>query len=180
MRVYLIRHGLTQGNKRHAYIGAGTDEPLCEEGVQGLKARNYPPADIVFASPMRRCLMTAECIYPDKKPIVCEALREMDFGDFEGKSYEELKDNPAYGAWLESGGESAFPNGESKADFSRRTLKAFDECVETARASGAASAAFVVHGGSIMAIMEEYGSPKGEFYKWQVKNGEMIEMEALL
>lgn len=84
------------------------------KGMAQLQTKHYPKADIVFASPMKRCIMTAEAIYPNQEMILCEGFKEMDFGDFEGKSYEELKDNPDYINWIESGGEIAFPNGERK------------------------------------------------------------------
>ena len=41
-----------------------------------------------------------------------------------------------------------------------------------AKARQAQRAAFVIHGGTIMAVMEAFGSPRREFYGWQVKNGE--------
>lgn len=176
MRLYLIRHGLTQGNQRRAYIGAGTDEPLCDEGKAQLLSREYPHVDLVFASPMKRCKMTAECIYPNQETVVCDGLKEMDFGDFEGKTYEELKDCPAYLRWLGQNGEGAFPNGESKQMFTRRILGAFRECIIYLRQRQVQTAALVVHGGTIMAIMEEYGTPKGAYYRWQVINGEFVEL----
>ncbi len=182
MKLYLIRHGMTEGNKRNAYIGARIDEPLCAEGMVQLQMRKYPKADIVFVSPMKRCVMTAQQIYPNQEPVICEGLKEMDFGSFEGKNYEELKNNPDYICWLGSGGENAFPNGEAKRDFVVRSQNAFRECLEKVKQGNkeAKSAAFVVHGGTIMAIMEEYGTPKGEYYKWQIKNGELIELNIKL
>ncbi|MDE7206029.1 MAG: histidine phosphatase family protein [Lachnospiraceae bacterium] len=180
MKLYLIRHGMTKGNKRKAYIGAGTDEPLCEEGMAQLQTKSYPGADIVFVSPMRRCIMTAERIYPNQKMVVCEGLKEIDFGSFEGKNYEELKNEPAYISWMESGGEIAFPNGEVRRDFVLRTQNAFRECMKKVHQREIESVAFVVHGGTIMAIMEAYGIPKGEYYRWQIKNGELIQMDIKL
>lgn len=182
MKVYLIRHGMTEGNLRRAYIGAGVDEPLCEEGIRQLALKSYPKADIIFASPMRRCIMTAKQIYPGQHIVVCEGLREMHFGDFEGKNYEELKDYAGYKSWLESGGEAAFPNGEAKKDFVLRSQSAFRECMQGVMLSrrDIEAAAFVVHGGTIMAVMEEYGIPKGEYYRWQVKNGELLEIDIKL
>ena len=56
-RLILIRHGMTEGNREKRYIGT-TDESLCEEGRRVLEKRKaageYPEADVVFASPMRR------------------------------------------------------------------------------------------------------------------------------
>lgn len=198
MRIYLIRHGKTEGNLNGRYIGT-TDEPLCTEGINELKSRTYPKADIVFSSPLKRCLMTAEIIYPDIKPSdinIVPNLREMDFGRFENKSYDELKNEPEYQSWLDSGGTKPFPNGEGREEFSKRCCEAFEECIrgvedgEVVRVgdfgrdgdfgkdgdSGMDGVVFIVHGGTIMSIMEKYGTPKGEFYKWQVKNGDVVEV----
>ena len=71
MKIVLIRHGATKGNLEKRYIGR-TDEDLCGEGIKKLKedtyAGIYPPAQAVFSSPMKRCLSTAECIYPVQTP----------------------------------------------------------------------------------------------------------------
>ena len=93
MTIILIRHGETLGNAEKRYIGR-TDEPLSEAGRKAVAENaargKYPPADIVFSSPMKLCLETALLIYPDKTVTVEENLREIDFGIFEGKSYAEL------------------------------------------------------------------------------------------
>lgn len=179
MRVVLIRHGITEGNKRRAYIGAGIDEPLCDDGIIQLGLKCYPRADIIFTSPMKRCIMTAEYIYPEQEIFIVDGLKEIGFGDFEGKTYEQLKNDYSYNIWLESGGEAAFPNGEAKKDFAIRSRNAFKECLKIIQKNEKKieTAVFVVHGGTIMAIMEEYGHPKGEYYKWQIKNGEIIEFD---
>ena len=158
MKIYLIRHGKTQGNLERRYIGA-TDEPLCKEGLSLLKKNKYPNADIVFSSPMQRCLMTAAAIYPTHTPVICGGLREMNFGDFEGKCYDELKDNAA------------------------RCQSAFETCLSQIKDFSASQhisspkAAFIIHGGAIMSIMQKYGTPKGEYYKWQIENGAWIELD---
>ena len=37
-RLYLVRHGITAGNLQRRYVGGGTDEPLCEQGLTQLRA----------------------------------------------------------------------------------------------------------------------------------------------
>lgn len=169
MRLILIRHGKTQGNLSGRYIGCRTDEALCDEGVLQLKGRSYPAADAVFCSPMKRCIQTAEILYPGRSIRVVEDLRECDFGDFENLNYEELNGRADYQAWIDSGGEMAFPHGESRAEFAHRCVRAFRE---TMNQLDQGSYAFVVHGGTIMAVMEAMACPKGEYYDFQVKNGE--------
>ena len=166
MRFILIRHGKTRGNIERRYIGCRTDEDLCAEGIAQLQAIAYPDADAVFASPMKRCIQTAEIICPGKTLHIVEDFRECDFGEFEGRSYEELKDNQVYQAWLASNGENPFPGGESRREFSERCVNAFKASVGNLSEG---SYAFIVHGGTIMAVMEHFAG--GNYYDYQVQNG---------
>ena len=166
MELYFIRHGKTAGNLEKRYIGV-TDEPLCGAGRLELETRRYPAARAVVASPLRRCLETASIIYPDKTPLLCRGLRECDFGAFEGKNYDDLNGAPVYQQWIDSGGKMAFPGGEDMAGFCARTASAFEELVP----SLADKTAFVVHGGTIMALLERYALPQREFYDYRTENG---------
>ena len=56
-------------------------------------------------------------------------FRETGFGIFEGHTYEELKDDPAYQLWLDTAGEIPPPGGESKAAQKIRTLGAFHSVI---------------------------------------------------
>lgn len=169
MKYILIRHGKTAGNLEGRYIGARTDEPLCPDGIAPLLERRYPAVQGLFASPLRRCVQTAEIIYPDMEIQLVPNLRECDFGAFEGRNYAELKDDPHYQRWLDSGGEVPFPQGESRSDFAKRCVAAFEAAVCDLPDG---QYAFVVHGGTIMALMERFARPKGEYYDFQLKNGE--------
>lgn len=171
MKIYMIRHSITPGNKRRAYIGA-SNESLCEEGIELLKNRTYPEVEMVITSPMKRCMQTAMCIYPDKSPYVIDQLRECDFGAFEGMTYEELKENVVYQEWLSKEGKIPFPQGEDQMEFRKRCVQGFDDAVDYLRNTNIRSAAMVVHGGTIMAILETYARPQEDFYHWKAQNGE--------
>lgn len=164
----LIRHGMTAGNREHRYIGCRSDEPLCGEGIRALSAFVYPDAARVFASPMRRCLETATLLYPGREPVVVPDLRECDFGVFEGLNHAQLDGRADYQAFIDSGGILPFPGGESRASFSARCVRAFEGAV---RGLPEGTYAFVVHGGTIMAIMERYARPRGGYFDFQVPNG---------
>ena len=99
MKLIFIRHGKTAGNLERRYIGR-TDEPLCDEGIAEILGKEYPDADIVVASPMKRCVQTAELIYPHKEIKLMPSLRETDFGDFEGLNYEQLCNDISYRSWI--------------------------------------------------------------------------------
>ena len=88
-RLYLVRHGVTQGNLDGIYMGSGTDQPLCAQGAAQLRALAarfpYPKAETVFSSPMRRAVETVELLFPDAKDkIILADLRENAFGEFDG------------------------------------------------------------------------------------------------
>lgn len=178
MCVYLIRHSYTEGNLFKRYIGR-TDEPLCEEGIRLLQGRKYPVAEKLVVSPMLRCLQSAELIYPNQSYEIVEDLRECHFGLFENKNYKELNGNKDYQKWIDSMGTMAFPEGESREAFRERTLAAFQRVVEQCLKEGCSSVAFVIHGGSIMNIMENYALPHGSYYDYQIKNGEGYEIHFL-
>ena len=94
-------------------------------------------------------------------------------------SYKELSDNPHYQEWIDSNGTLPFPGGESKEECADRNLKGFDEVLKACRDEGITEAALVVHGGTIMNIMEAYALPKKAFYEWHVGNGcgYLVELE---
>ena len=180
----LIRHGKTAGNLLGRYIGSRTDEPLCDEGREGLARKQLPEVERLYVSPMKRCVETAEILWPGfdrKKMQKVTDLRECDFGDFENKNYKELSGNGDYQAWIDSNGTLPFPNGESMDAFKSRCLEAFARIVEEVSGAeqewiasgktGIFRAGIVVHGGTIMAILEQYGYPKAAYFDYQVKNG---------
>lgn len=185
MRIYLIRHSMTKGNKEKRYIGT-TDESLCLEGIQLLEERKgmYPEVTYVYVSPMKRCVQTAEIIYPEMMKAGAyscnEKLRECDFGLFENHNYIELSGCGVSGMdrqWWE-----AAISGRGKQEaFIRRTLEGFREVVRDAQAHDRETIAVVAHGGTIMSIMERYavkedGTPAGSYYDYQIKNGEGYEL----
>lgn len=124
---------------------------------------------------------TAE--FHGKKPFfhVEPDFREMDFGRFEYKNYEELEADPetrtAYQAYIDSGGESAFPEGESKAQFEERVVSAaepvFRRNLEEERRSGRKrTLVLFVHGGTVMAILDRMSDPHQDYFYWRTGPGE--------
>lgn len=173
MRVSLIRHGSTAGNLEHRYVGS-TDEELTLDAVLELKENRdrYPQPDCVFVSPLGRCVQTASLLFPEMEQTVLPDLRECDFGEFEYKNYRDLDGDPRYQAWVDSGGTLPFPGGESREAFADRCCAAFWEGCRKAAASGCSHPVFVVHGGTIMAILDRLSSPHRDYFSWQAKNGE--------
>jgi alpha-ribazole phosphatase len=170
--IRFIRHGMTAGNLEKRYVGS-TDEGLCEEGKQLIikKSYLYPPSEeeIIYTSPLIRCKETAAILFPAVKPILHKGLQECDFGEFEYKNYLELSGNLHYQAWIDSGGTMDFPRGEGNEAFKERCIKAYEEIILS---TGNEPITFVVHGGTIMAILDKYSLEKKDYFEWQLKNGE--------
>ncbi len=169
MKIILIRHFQTPGNLLGRYIGV-TDEDIipCDKGNL---SNFYPVVNRIYVSPMRRCIQTAEYIYPNSPLHIKEGFRECDFGQFENKNYHELNDNPNYQEWINSMGKMRFPEGEDPEAFKQRCQETFCECVMECRKEGVTSVAMIVHGGTIMSIMEAFDEEEKSYYDYQVKNG---------
>lgn len=166
-RILLLRHAGTKGNSEKRYVGCRSDEPVSDEGLKQLKDADISRMlkfDRVFSSPMKRCITTAEYLFPGNEvQTVCD-MTEMDFGRYEGRNYNELKDDPYYLKWMESGGRLPFPGGEDMAGFTLRSMGAFKGILNSL--SDNESAAIVCHGGNIMAIMS--GLTGGEYFDFGV------------
>lgn len=173
MEIVFIRHFPTKGNLLKQYIGR-TDEPLDEDYLKEHIWRYrglYQNREHLAASPMLRCVQTAKVLFPGQEMVLCDALRETDFGVFEGKTYEELKDDPQYQAWLKENGTGQIPKGESRNAFHERCREGFEILMQAWISEQAPSVALVVHGGVIMDLMSEFAQDRQDFYYWQVKNG---------
>lgn len=174
-QIHLIRHATTEGNLAGQYIGH-TDLDATEDGLRQIDKLKedyggYPEVDAVFSSPLKRCLQTAKRIYPDKEPIVLEGLSEYDFGEFEGKTADELKDEEAFQVWLAgTSPETPLPFGESQIAFNERICANFVQIIDGILKSGVRSTAVVTHGGVIMALMTAFALPEAPMHEWLTPN----------
>lgn len=198
----LIRHGKTPSNREHRYLGV-TEETLSGEGRKQLEI--LAEKDILkkpwllFISPMLRCQESAGILFPGRKAYPIEEWREMNFGAYEGKNYEDLKNDAYYQKWIDSNGTLPFPEGESQQEYIKRCHRGLltatkiieekiaREVADTAKTSSAneitelrepekqiaesqpRNIIAVVHGGTIMALLHILAG--GNYFDYQVKNG---------
>ena len=97
MNIYITRHGQTQWNKEGRMQGCQNSD-LTESGVynakklgESLKHMNF---DVIYCSPLGRAVDTAKHIRGNKDTeiVINEALKEMNFGVWEGMTYPEIKE----------------------------------------------------------------------------------------
>lgn len=174
-KLHLLRHGITEGNLKGLYIGH-TDLPLCQQGIDDInklqKEFDYPAAQFVFSSPLKRCLQTSALIYPKIKPIIIPELTEYNFGEFEGRGAEELhKKQPLFDRWLQGEPDVRPPFGESGRDFSVRVCSCFEKIVDGILKTETDNACIITHGGVIATILSAFALPEAKAHEWQTLPG---------
>lgn len=96
MKLYIFRHGQTNGNVNNIVQGAGVDIELNETGRAQAKALSAKlkdeHLDVIYASPMKRADETARIVANEKIPVISmPGLEEVHFGKAEGMYSEEAK-----------------------------------------------------------------------------------------
>ena len=173
MILTLIRHGQTEGSINELYYGAA-DIPVLPESLAELhkNAARYPTAPRYYTSGMLRTEQTFRAIYGDAPHTALPGLREMDFGDFEMRSYDQLKDDPAFRHWITDSEHLPCPNGESAPQTMQRNRKA----METILAEDS-DAVCVIHGGVIAGFMMAwFGGLRSDWYR-QAGTGYQVTLE---
>ena len=170
--VYLLRHGITEGNIKRLYYGI-TDLPLAKEGIDAVSERKnagiYPDKNgfKLITSGLLRTKQTLFEIYGNDVDFISDPrLNEIDFGDFEMKSYDELKDREDYKEWISGDNwRKVCPNGESGEIMCERAFSALDEYVKE-------DCIIVCHGGIITSYIQKLfpnDSEHNNYYEWQPK-----------
>jgi broad specificity phosphatase PhoE len=155
-RLFLLRHGEVE-ERYHRIFGGRIDMELSSLGLeQAQRLAEYLSRiriDAVYCSPMKRARQTAaplERYAPP--PIVLPGLREVDFGDWTGHTWAEVKerfDVSAY-SWLQQMDNGGFPKGETAAGFRARIEPCVRQILETHKGQ---TSAVVCHGGVVRAIL---------------------------
>ena len=170
--VHLIRHGTTEGNLNRWYYGA-MDLPLAQVGIEeiaglvDLDIYPRPEKGQYYTSGLKRANQTFQIIYGDIERTTLSGFREMEFGVFEGRTHDQLVDDPEYIKWIEDETRTMeIPNGESPVGFHNRVVAAMEQFIEEKKDYSGESV-ILCHGGTIATIMNFYFKGQREhFYKW--------------
>src|SRR5215472_14864783 len=157
--LWLLRHPEPDAAARGRCYGA-FDVPLSTEGIRAayaLAATLAPERlDAIYTSPLQRCADTAEILAEGRSSSLqrIEALREMNFGAWEGKTYEEIAAlyPELYQQWMDRPTEIVFPGGECFREMRMRVLSALDRFLSE---HAGQSLGLVTHGGVIRIILAE-------------------------
>ena len=173
---YFIRHGQTKYNVEGRFVGS-TDLPLTENGRNNIydlwhERSKHIDKEVIYSSPMKRCIETAHIIFPDEHLEIIKNMREMNFGVFEGKTHDELMDMQAYRNFRATSGKEKIPHGESGIEFGMRVLKGFFEMIGHMNKNSYETAALICHGGVIMAIFSMLCEESDDIYYYHRDNGQ--------
>jgi len=173
-KIHLIRCGQAEGQDVTRYVGR-SHPPLSEIGKESLlslmDSREYPKAGIVYTSPLLRCVQTADILYPNTYTVQMDGLTDLCLGEFEGKTFDELKDNAAFSAWLEDSYKNPPPGGELITDFAGRVTDAIGGVFSGMMEDRVTSAAVITHRGVIATLLSVIGLPKHPVYEWVCEYG---------
>ena len=135
-RFGLVRHGETYANINKVWHGQ-TDTELTELGYAQAKQlgdhfHHYMRPDVIYASPLQRAKITAESIAGQFGLTVKldPRLMEFDLGDWEGRTFEDLKGSADIMDQLVKNPDFTAPGGESQNLVKRRVVEAIEEILE--------------------------------------------------
>ena len=152
--LYLVRHGETDANVSGIWQGS-TDSPLNERGLAQARAlarrvaREQLPISVIYSSPLRRARQTAEMVAKalgDLPIILDSGLAEYHLGEWEGLSYQQLKDDKRLWARMAENPDFIPPGGESARQFATRLLTSFQTII---RQNAGERVMVVGHGGAL-------------------------------
>jgi probable phosphoglycerate mutase len=170
-QILLIRHA-AHGHLGSILSGRLPGIPLSHEGRSQAERLGERLAgmqiDAVHASPVQRAQETAASIAAGRGlPVqVAPALEELDFGDWAGRSFVELAEDPRWDTWNSARESATAPGGESMAEAQAR---AWDHVARTARASPGRTVAMVTHCDIIRALVARVlGLSLGHIHRFDV------------
>lgn len=155
MNLYFVRHGETEHNKNQCYYGS-SDVNITEKGIlqaqkgsERLKGINF---DKVYISELKRTEQTANILLKDRqfKLIKDKRINEINFGAFEGKGYEEIKElyPNEWKLWCDDWRGFTPPKGESYIQFYNRVKSFMDDILRF----NEDNVLIVTHGGVIRSV----------------------------
>jgi alpha-ribazole phosphatase len=157
--LWLVRHPEPDEAVRGVCYGS-LDVALSPRGIEQAQsiARRLSSQrlDAIYTSPRQRCLETARYIAAGRSCAVepVDALRELNFGDFEGRPYDEIAEcyPNLYCEWMEHPTEVHFPGGENFRTMADRVIDVTRELVAWHPNE---HIMFVSHGGAIRVILAD-------------------------
>ena len=184
--IIFIRHGETDFNRARLYFGH-LDTDLNKTGVEQLRKtkilfeKREKMPDVVFSSDLKRCSQSMEILQIDEETekILTKDLREINFGIFEGKTYEEIKSEypEKVEKMINDWRNFKADKGESINEMMLRVAEKMNEIINQYRNK---KILVVAHAGVIQALTSYYlfGNLDG-YWKFKINNGSITKLHVM-
>lgn len=159
MAIFLIRHTTPLSPEGICYGQA--DLPVAATfAAEAERIRQVCPADFferpgsapaVYSSPLERCLRLACHLWPESPIGLSDDLREMDFGEWENKPWDQI-DATALEEWMKDFVHAAVPGGESYQALFHRCSAWWDQTIVRTPPEGSHTA-IITHAGVIRSLL---------------------------
>ncbi len=177
MQLFLIRHTKVEVTPGICYgqtdvnVASTFDEEknIILKNIEGISF------DRIFSSPMIRCKVLAQSISKNEQEIIFDKrLKELDFGLWEGKLWEEIAKTEKSIKWFDNYFIEKCPEGESYSDLINRVERFIKEIEKEQQTK---NMAIICHGGTMRAFLSILNnvSPKATFQQ-EIGYGEIIKL----
>lgn len=190
MEWWIIRHGITSWNAEHRYQGH-SDIELLPDPMHGLTSLAQELEGVhfsaIYCSDLLRCRQTLSYVYPElhRNEVNYDSrLREMNFGEWEGKTYEMLKHLSQYTSWIDHPQDYTPPGGESWGQFHDRVYGVYRQLQEASRQiqsrcyqeQGEPKLLIVTHGG-VISMLSTFLITGTAFWDTRLAPGEILKLK---
>lgn len=183
LQLLLIRHGETLGNVDKIYYG-NMDIPLNDTGIiqaneLGIKLKHLKPVAL-YTSPLKRAYQTAYSIakhHPSLKLCNTDNLKEMDFGLWEGLTYQQVMEQfpNEWENWCNDWWNTVVPQGESAASMHKRVISYIDNIISKHKKG---CVIIVSHHGCIRSIISHLLGCEAEgYWRFKVEPGSIVKLD---
>ena len=176
-KLIIVRHAETEGNVQQVWQGS-YDAPLTERGLMQVEQTALRVADLIpahpidhfYVSPLPRARSTAAAIAAAirQEPAINDGLREFDLGDWEGRTFQDLRETEDLWNRWQADPTFAPPNGESPMSFGTRVNQVFSSLADRHPAE---TLLVVSHGAVIANLLANWlGDGPQDWRNWEAHN----------
>jgi len=175
-KIDLLRHGEVEGGA--CYRGS-QDDALTKKGWQQMQqATENKCWDIILSSPLKRCSNFAKHLSKDAAEcLILDDLREIDFGDWEGKTADELfqQQTEHFNRFLRNPDSNPPPNGEALREFHQRIAQQWHNIILQYQMK---HILIISHGGTMRSIISQVLKiPNSHFMRLEVPHASITRIK---
>jgi len=187
IKLYMIRHGECEGSG--LYIGKGSDVSLTKEGIRQIRSLSETlyteiseqKIDHFYSSPMKRAMestsLLADLLNIDVEPV--PGLEEIDFGEWEGKSYSEIQcqSGDLLQQWINNPVKNYPPGGETLLQLVDRVVHSLPDIPALIDCEEQYNIIIVSHRGPIAALLLHFlGLDSDKFWNFKIDRGSLSKL----